>query len=51
MDCHQCGKSVDGLPFRCNYCGNLFCGEHRLPETSGMRYGNCVEFSISAMAS
>ena len=32
LDCHQCGKSVDGLPFRCNYCGNLFCGEHRLPE-------------------
>jgi Zn-dependent protease len=22
----------EGLPFRCNYCGESFCGEHRLPE-------------------
>ena len=29
--CTDCGKNVS-LPFRCKYCGELFCGEHRLPE-------------------
>lgn len=32
MECHLCGKQNDGLPFRCSYCGEIFCGEHRLPE-------------------
>jgi Zn-dependent protease len=32
MECHYCGKDVEGLPFRCNYCGYFFCGDHRLPE-------------------
>jgi len=27
----HCGKVI-GLPFRCNFCGGLFCPEHRLPE-------------------
>lgn len=32
MECHFCGKEEPGLPFRCNYCGESFCSEHRLPE-------------------
>jgi len=32
MQCHFCGQDKEGLPFRCNYCGEFFCGEHRLPE-------------------
>lgn len=32
MECHFCGQKKEGLPFRCNYCGEFFCGEHRLPE-------------------
>ncbi len=32
MQCHYCGEQKEGLPFRCNYCGESFCGEHRLPE-------------------
>ncbi len=32
MECHFCGQEKDGLPFKCNYCGELFCGDHRLPE-------------------
>jgi len=31
VQCDKCGREVD-LPFRCNYCGGYFCGEHRLPE-------------------
>lgn len=29
--CSACGKEVT-LPFKCKYCGQLFCDEHRLPE-------------------
>lgn len=32
MGCHFCGREEPGLPFRCNYCGESFCSEHRLPE-------------------
>jgi Zn-dependent protease len=35
--CKYCGNDVV-LPFKCNYCGELFCGEHRIPETH-----NCPE--------
>jgi Zn-dependent protease len=35
--CQYCGNDVV-LPFRCNYCGGYFCGEHRIPERH-----NCPE--------
>jgi Zn-dependent protease len=35
--CKQCGEEVV-MPFKCTYCGGLFCGEHRLPERH-----NCPE--------
>jgi len=35
--CQHCGKDLT-LPFRCNYCGGYFCGDHRIPETH-----NCPE--------
>ncbi|MDK2796308.1 MAG: hypothetical protein PWQ22_531 [Archaeoglobaceae archaeon] len=28
--CSKCGSKVF-MPFRCNYCGNYFCDDHRLP--------------------
>jgi len=31
VKCEKCGVDVD-LPFKCSYCGRLFCVEHRLPE-------------------
>ena len=30
--CSECGKRVI-LTYRCHYCGEQFCEEHRLPET------------------
>ena len=30
--CVQCGEEVL-LPFRCNYCQNYYCLQHRLPES------------------
>ena len=32
--CVICRK-VQSLPFRCNYCGKMFCDDHRLPEDHG----------------
>jgi len=33
--CTFCGKKLTTkpMPFECSYCGNLFCPEHRLPES------------------
>lgn len=31
MKCSYCGKE-EVLPFKCPYCGEYFCSEHRLPE-------------------
>jgi Zn-dependent protease len=31
MKCQKCGTETF-LPFRCQYCHNYFCSEHRLPE-------------------
>ncbi len=32
MQCHYCEEYKPGLPFKCNFCGNYFCSDHRLPE-------------------
>lgn len=32
MKCEFCGEE-ESLPFVCNYCGGVFCANHRLPET------------------
>jgi Zn-dependent protease len=37
LNCHQCNTEVY-MPFRCPYCGNFFCAQHRLPENH-----NCPE--------
>jgi Zn-dependent protease len=31
LNCHYCNTEVY-MPFRCPYCGNYFCPEHRMPE-------------------
>ncbi|TFG01394.1 MAG: hypothetical protein EU542_07015 [Promethearchaeota archaeon] len=30
--CEFCGEEIGFLPFKCKYCGGIFCKEHRLPE-------------------
>jgi len=30
--CFYCGKIYGTLPYRCKFCGNLFCSDHHLPE-------------------
>ncbi|RMF90076.1 MAG: hypothetical protein D6733_04790 [Methanobacteriota archaeon] len=34
--CAYCSKE-ELLPFTCSYCGEAFCGDHRLPEKHGCR--------------
>ncbi len=31
--CDFCGKSLEGLPHRCKYCGKVHCSNHILPES------------------
>jgi len=37
LKCHYCGREVI-LPFKCPFCGQYFCEDHRLPENH-----NCPE--------
>lgn len=38
VNCSFCGRKIEGYSFwRCHYCGEYFCGEHRLPENH-----NCI---------
>ena len=30
--CEYCGEEIEGLPFKCKYCGGVFCVRHHLPE-------------------
>ena len=30
--CHYCSMIIRNLPYRCKFCGMLFCRNHRLPE-------------------
>lgn len=32
MQCDYCHKVSDELPYKCKFCGETFCSEHRLPE-------------------
>ena len=35
MECDQCGRDVERLPYTCKGCGEEFCVDHRLPEEHG----------------
>lgn len=41
MNCRKCGQETF-LPFRCPYCGDMFCTEHRLPENH-----NCPRMDLA----
>jgi Zn-dependent protease len=41
MKCRKCGQETF-LPFRCPYCGDQFCTEHRLPESH-----NCPRMDLA----
>ncbi|RLE89177.1 MAG: hypothetical protein DRN04_16630 [Thermoprotei archaeon] len=40
--CQNCGREIEGLPYRCKYCGGVFCVYCHLPEKHncpGLRRG------------
>lgn len=53
MNCQYCGKQ-ETLPFVCNYCGGVYCADHRLPEnhacTGDLSRKPVVETSTSSFA-
>jgi len=32
VKCDYCGEEIEGLPYKCKYCGGIFCVKHHLPE-------------------
>ena len=32
VHCEFCGEEMGYLPFKCKYCGHVYCKDHRLPE-------------------
>ncbi len=47
MNCEFCGKE-EPLPFVCNYCGGVFCADHRLPEAHRCKGDLTQKRTISA---
>jgi len=35
--CDFCGREIEHLPFKCRYCGGIFCPDHRLPAQHNCR--------------
>ncbi|UNQ73586.1 AN1-type zinc finger protein [Infirmifilum sp. NZ] len=41
MKCDYCGEEIDGIPWKCKYCGGTFCVKHHLPENH-----NCPSLAL-----
>ncbi len=50
-DCYFCKDKINEIPYRCTFCGMIFCGEHRLPENHDcpfdLRHSSEIEDSIN----
>lgn len=38
IKCHKCKKKIIELPFKCGYCDEFHCSDHRLPESHNCKY-------------
>lgn len=43
--CFFCKSNVNGIPYRCKYCGLIFCSEHRIPENHSCTYDLRIELN------
>ncbi|MFX1238899.1 MAG: AN1-type zinc finger domain-containing protein [Promethearchaeota archaeon] len=50
LNCKICGEELGYLPFKCNYCGNSYCKEHRLPENHDCAFDNPTKIKTSPRA-
>ena len=50
-NCYFCKDKVGNIPYRCTFCGMVFCGIHRLPENHNcpfdLRNSSEIEDSIN----
>jgi len=48
--CEHCGEKITYLPFKCKYCGGVYCKKHRLPEnhqcTFELKHGPIVPLNL-----
>jgi len=48
--CEHCGEPINYLPFKCKYCGGVYCKKHRLPEnhqcTFEIKHGPIVPLNL-----
>ncbi|MFX1325523.1 MAG: AN1-type zinc finger domain-containing protein [Promethearchaeota archaeon] len=51
--CYFCNEKFEDLPYRCTFCGMLFCSQHRLPENHecpfDLRKSSSIEASIEGI--
>lgn len=45
--CNFCGINAGYLPFKCSFCGNYFCKDHRLPENHGCTMDRPIKARIT----
>ncbi|MBA7606919.1 hypothetical protein ES703_14070 [subsurface metagenome] len=48
--CENCGEQITYLPFKCKYCGGVYCKKHRLPEnhqcTFEIKHGPIIPLNL-----
>lgn len=48
--CEHCGEPINYLPFKCKYCGGVYCKKHRLPEnhqcTFEIKHGPIIPLNL-----
>ena len=48
--CEHCGEQISYLPFKCKYCGGVYCKKHRLPEnhqcTFEIKHGPIIPLNL-----
>jgi len=48
--CEHCGEPINYLPFKCKYCGGVYCKKHRLPEnhqcTFELKHGPIIPLNL-----
>ncbi|MFX1315697.1 MAG: AN1-type zinc finger domain-containing protein [Promethearchaeota archaeon] len=48
--CYYCNKIIRNLPYRCKFCGMIFCRFHRLPENHNCQF-DLIQKSINNKSS
>ena len=43
--CFLCKSNINGIPYRCKYCGLTFCSEHRIPENHSCSFDLRIELN------